>query len=157
MAAVAAARKGGRTQQGNVPAPGQHAPGGFRPPLQKPPASAPPPAAAPPPPSSTPGKPRNQAPAPSAPAAPASSPGPGAARPAAPATSRASTATREGSGALLVLFAYPLAFNLLRHGPAGAKAWLAAKFINSPSPAFEQGMVRNQQPPPGGRPRAGPA
>lgn len=39
----------------------------------------------------------------------------------------------EGAGFLLGLFAYALLVNFLRAGPAGVRAWLAAKFINKTS------------------------
>lgn len=40
-----------------------------------------------------------------------------------------------GSGLLLGLVAYPLALAFIRGGPAGMKAWLAAKFLNRVSAA----------------------
>lgn len=135
--------RGGRTQQGRTPAPGQHAPGQVRPAQ-----SGPPPA-----PEAVPrrggrtqqgarqqarkggrtqqGTGAGQEVPPAAPQQAQQPPEP-AQRPAA---SRVSVATTEGSGAFLVLFAYPLAFNLVRGGPAGMKAWVKAKFINQPQAA----------------------
>jgi len=43
----------------------------------------------------------------------------------------------DGAGFLLGLFLYALALNTVRFGPAGAKAWLSAKFLNKP----DVGMV----------------
>lgn len=85
-----------------------------------------------------------RAPAPlSAPQKPAAAPAqPTAAAPAAqpPQDRQSALAARfrgrgvagEGAGAVLALFAYPLLVNGLRGGPAQAKGWLAAKFINQP-------------------------
>ncbi len=65
---------------------------------------------------------------PASPARPAAAPGAGP-RGKAP---RASTASAEGAGGLLALFAYPVLMNLLRGGPAQARGWFAAKFFNEP-------------------------
>jgi hypothetical protein len=45
---------------------------------------------------------------------------------------QARTAGQEGAGAVLALFLYPLLINGLRGGPARARGWLAAKFVNRP-------------------------
>ena len=46
-----------------------------------------------------------------------------------------SVSVDDGAGLLLGLFAYALAHAFLVAGPAGAKAWLAAKFLNRTGPA----------------------
>jgi hypothetical protein len=38
----------------------------------------------------------------------------------------------DGAGFLLGLFLYALVLNTIRYGPAGPRAWLAAKFLNKP-------------------------
>lgn len=100
---------------------------------------------------------RNPAPAPAAPRggpapgrSPATPPGrtarPGGGSRSAPAAGRPSSGGRggaslgsvsvdDGAGLLLGLFAYALAHAFLVAGPAGAKAWLAAKFLNRTGPA----------------------
>ncbi len=50
-------------------------------------------------------------------------------------SSISSVGVDDGAGLLLGLFAYALAHAYLVGGPAGAKAWLAAKFLNRTSPA----------------------
>jgi hypothetical protein len=39
----------------------------------------------------------------------------------------------DAAGGLLALLVWPLVLNYLRHGPAGPKAWLKAKFLNDPT------------------------
>jgi hypothetical protein len=68
----------------------------------------------------------------------------------------------DGAGAVLALFAYPLLINALKGGPAQAKGWVAAKFINQPyggpgpgGPGSKTITTRNpppQRPGPGPRP-----
>lgn len=75
----------------------------------------------------------------------------------------ARSAGAEGAGAILALFAYPLLVNALRGGPAQAKGWLAAKFINQPYGAAAAGSGKRtrtrtpapQRPGPGPAPRPG--
>jgi hypothetical protein len=40
----------------------------------------------------------------------------------------------ELSRLVLLLIAVALVINLIKHGPAGAKAWLGAKFLGHPAP-----------------------
>lgn len=97
-------------------------------------------------------------PAPSpAPAAPAAAPAPVPADDSTgPAASRGGgrRLSNEGSGALLAFLLYPLLVNGLRGGPAQAKGWLAAKFVNAPyggpAPARKKQQKPNPQPKPGG-------
>lgn len=42
-------------------------------------------------------------------------------------------------GFLVGLGLYVLALQYIRHGPAGPKAWLKAKFINEPDPYLAKG------------------
>lgn len=46
---------------------------------------------------------------------------------------KASSVANDGAGVLLGFVAYALLVNWLRHGPAGTKGWLAAKFLNRPA------------------------
>jgi hypothetical protein len=112
------------------------------------------------------------APARPSPAATAPAPGPpAAAAPAAPAAASgqqsggglaARYAARpkgaDGAGAILALFAYPLLVAALKGGPAAAKGWLAAKFINQPYQAAGPGSHKGKTPRPVTRPprRPGP-
>lgn len=42
----------------------------------------------------------------------------------------------DGSGFALGLVLYALGVNYLRHGPAGVRGWMAAKFLNRPDPTL---------------------
>lgn len=66
---------------------------------------------------------------------------PGAVPAAAPTATPAAAAgpkrslIQNGAGGLLALFAYPLLLNTVKNGPAGATAWLKAKFFNETASA----------------------
>jgi hypothetical protein len=87
-----------------------------------------------------------------------------AAAAAAPSTSPAPSAssprdyTVEGAGAILALFAYPLAVALLNGGPPLMWQWIRAKFTNNATPANPQGPtaqtgnVQQWAPTPSGKP-----
>jgi hypothetical protein len=110
-----------------------------------------------------------QAPARPLPAATAPAQAPAAAaEPAAPAAASSSTsgglAARyagrpkgaDGAGAILALFAYPILVAALKNGPAAAKGWIAAKFINQPyqpaGPGSRKGKTPRSTAPPPRRP-----